>query len=77
MNGNYPLNCVIAMGETVDTVNATETKDIPLKLTGNEKVRVTVCFTTKADETKMKPFADFQGAKQEVAALNLNLYTFA
>ena len=64
------------MEETVDTVNATETKDIPLKLTGNEKVRDTVCFTTKADGTKMKPFPDFQGAKQEVAALNLKLNTF-
>ena len=75
MKENYPPSCVIAMDETAvwsdmvgnTTVNATGSKDIPLKSTGNEKVRVTVCLTAKADGTRMKPFIIFQGAKREVA----------
>ena len=39
---------------------------------GNEKKRVSVCLSAKADGTKMKPFAVFQGAKREAAALNKN-----
>ena len=78
MKENYPPSCVIAMDETAvwsdmvgnTTVNATGSKDIPLKPTGNEKVRVTVCLTAKADGTRMKPFIIFQGAKREVAVLN-------
>ena len=46
MKGNYPLNCVIAMGETAvwldmvanPTVNATWAKDMSFKSAGNEKV---------------------------------------
>ena len=78
MKENCPPSCVIAMDETAvwsdmvgnTTVNATGSKDIPLKSTGNEKVRVTVCLTAKADGTRMKPFIIFQGAKREVAVLN-------
>lgn len=52
MKGNYPSNCMIAMGETAiwsktvrkTTSNASwgSVKDIPLKSTGFEKVRVSV-----------------------------------
>ena len=66
---NYPPNWVNT------TVNATGAKDIPLvlrKLSGNGKVRVSVCLTAKADGMKTKPFIVFQGAKRKAAALNKN-----
>ena len=52
------------------TVDTTGTKDLPHKSTGNEKVKVSVCLTAKADGTKLKPFIVFQGAKREATALN-------
>ena len=52
------------------TVDTTGTKDVPLKSTGNEKVKGSICLTTKADGTKLKPFIVFQGAEREVTALN-------
>ena len=52
------------MEEIADTANATGAKDIPLKSTGNEKVRVSVYLNAKADGTKMKPFVVFQSAKR-------------
>ena len=39
-------------------------------LTGNEKVKVSICLTTKADETKLKPFIVFQSAKHKATAPN-------
>ena len=53
------------------TVNAPRA-NVLLKSTGNEKVRVSVCLTGKADGTKMKPFAVFRGANIEAAASNKN-----
>ena len=44
------------------TVDTTGTKDAPLKSTGNEKVKVSVCLTAQVDRTKLKPFIVFQGA---------------
>ena len=52
------------------TIDTTGTKDVPLKSTGNEKVKVSICLTTKADGTKLKPFIVFQGAEREVTARN-------
>jgi len=52
------------------TVNKTGQKDVTLKTTGHEKVRVTVCLAAKADGTKLRPFIVFGGAKRESAALN-------
>ena len=51
-------------------VNETGEKDVILKSTGHEKVRVSVCLATKADGTKLKPFIVFVGAKQEENNLN-------
>ena len=53
MKGNYPKNCVIAMDKAAawlgmagnTTVSPTGAKDIPLKSTGNETVRVSPCLT--------------------------------
>ena len=38
------------------TVDTTGTKDVPLKSTVNERVKVSVCLTAKADGTKLKAF---------------------
>ena len=51
-------------------VETTGTKDVPLKSTGNEKVKVSVCLTAKADGKKLKPFIVFQGAKRGATTLN-------
>ena len=51
-------------------VNTTGAKDIPLKLTGNEKANAIVCLTAKADSIKLKPVIVFQGAKQEATTLS-------
>ena len=67
MKANFSPDCIIAMGKTAVwsdmvgnvTVDTTGTKDIPLKSTGNEKVKVSVCLTTRADGTKLKPFIVF------------------
>ena len=78
MKTNFSPDCIIAMDETAVwsdmvgnvTVDTTGTKDVPLKSTGNEKVKVRVCLTAKADGTKLKPFIVFQSAKHEATALN-------
>lgn len=75
---NYDPTSIIAMDETAfwadmvspNTVDITGAKGIPLKTTRNEKIRVSVCLTAKADGTKWKPFIVFGGAKRENKALN-------
>ena len=52
------------------TIHSTGAKEVALKSTGNEKVRVSVCLTSKTDGTKMNPFIVFKGAKRELAVLN-------
>ena len=52
------------------TVENTGAEEVSLKSAGNEKVRVSVCFTCKADATKCKPFIMFAGAKRESKALH-------
>ena len=51
------------------TANTTGAKDVPLKPIRNEKIRVSVCLTTKADDTKLKLFIIFKGARGKTAAL--------
>ena len=78
MKRNFSPDIIIAMDETAVwsdmvgnvTVDSTGTKDVPLKSTGNGKVKVSVCLTAKSDGTKSKPFVVFQGAKCEATALN-------
>ena len=80
MKTNYSPDCILAMDETAVwfdmvgnvTFNAVEAKDVPLKSTGNEKVRVSVCLTAKSDGTKLKPFIVLKGVKREAALLNEN-----
>ena len=78
MKTTFSPDCIIAMDKTAFwsdmfgnvTVDTTGTKVVPLKSTRNEKVKVSVCLTAKADGTKLKPFIVFQNTKREVAALN-------
>ena len=75
---SYTPDSIIAMDETpvwADMVAETSVdkrgaKDIPLKTTGHEKVRVSVCLAAKADGTKLKPLIVFGAAKRESKALN-------
>ena len=52
------------------TVDTTGTKNVPLKSTRNEKVKVSLCLTANGDRTKLKPLIVFQGAKSEATAMN-------
>ena len=51
------------------TVEKIGSKKVPMKSTGHDKVRVSVCLTGKADGTRLKPFIIFKGAKRESKAL--------
>ena len=51
-------------------MDKTGSKDVPLKTTGHEKVRVSVCLAAKHYGTKLKPFVVFAGAKHESKALH-------
>ena len=74
----YALTDIIAMDETAVwsdmvsaiTANKTGAKDVPLKSTAHEKVRVSVCLTAKADWKKLKPFIVFARAKRETKTLH-------
>ena len=74
----FSSDCIIAMDETpvwsdmvsATTVDKTGARDVPLKSTGHEKVRVAVCLAAKANGVKLKPFIVFAGAKREVKALH-------
>ena len=52
------------------TVGATGTKDVPMKSTGHDKVRVSVCLAVKLDGTKLKSFIIFDAAKRESKSLH-------
>ena len=81
-NSYDPAN-VIAMDETAvwadmvaeTTVEKTGKKEIALKTTGHEKVRVTVCLAAQANGKKLKPFILFGGAKREAKILDQEFKT--
>ena len=58
---NFSLHNIVAVDETAvwnaifseTTVKATSAKDVPMKSTGHEKVRVSVCLAAKLDGTKL------------------------
>ena len=60
-----PCLFLFCADEYASCLNETGSKEIPLKTTGHEKVRVSVCLAAKGDGTKLKPFIDFAGAKRE------------
>ena len=55
---------------TDTTVESVGKNDIPMKTTGREKVRTSVCLAAKGDGTKMKGFIVFANAKGEAKALH-------
>ena len=75
---NFAPHNIDAMDETAvwndmvseTTVEATGAKDVPMKSTGHEKVRVSVCLAAKLDGTKLKPFIVFGAAKRESKSLH-------
>ena len=78
MQWAYTLSHVIAMDETPvwadmvsgTTIEKTGTKDVPLKTSGHEKVKVTVCLTARGNGRKLNPFIVFTAAKRESKALH-------
>ena len=56
---------------TKTTVDQRGLKAVPIKSTGHEKQRMTVCLAIKADGSKMKPFVVIPGkkVKSEIAAI--------
>ena len=80
---HYTTQSVIAMDETAvwadmvsrTTVDKVGAREICLKTTGHEKVRISVCLSAKADGTKLKPFVVFGGAKREAAALHKEFHS--
>ena len=72
-----PTN-IIAMDETPvwsnmvsdTTVDKTGARTVTMKATGHEKCRVSVCLTSKADGSKLKPFIVFKNVKRETKTLN-------
>ena len=53
-------------------VDMTGSKVVPIKTTGHEKQRITVCLAVEANGTKIKPFVVLPGlkVKPKVAAIN-------
>ena len=47
------------------TVEVAWSKEVPFKLTGHNKISVSICLTGKAVETKCKPFIALKGPKRE------------
>ena len=74
----FPNSSILAMDETPvwknmvssTTVDKTGSKDVPLKTTGHEKVKVSVCLAAKGEFTKLKPFVVFARAKRESKVLH-------
>ena len=75
----YGMADIYAMDETAvwldmpgsTTVSEIGEKSIPIRTTGHEKSRITVCLTAKANGTKLPPMIIFKGKRldREVAAL--------
>ena len=75
---NFAPHNIVAMDETAvwkdmvseTTVKATGAKDVAMKSSGHEKVRVSVCLAAKLDATKLQPFTVFGAAKREPKSLH-------
>ena len=73
----YNPTFIIAMNETAvwavtasTVVKATRKKEVLLKNTGHNKVRISVYLSAKVAGAKLKPFMVFGGAKRQSEALN-------
>ena len=69
---DYPLGSIGNMDEThlwLDMPGATTITDsgegsVPVRITGHEKNRFTVCLSAMADGRKLKPYVVFKGKRQ-------------
>ena len=52
------------------TVETIVKKEVPLKITGHQKLRLSVCLSARADGTKLESMIVFGGVKHESEALN-------
>ena len=67
----FPLSCIANMDETPiwadapsnTTICKTGVKSVPIRTTGHEKNRITVCLAAKADGTKLRPYIVIPGKK--------------
>ena len=61
------------------TVDQRGLKTVPIKSTGHEKQRMTVCLAIKADGSKIKPFVAIPGkkVKSEIAAIKGAILKFS
>ena len=67
----FPLSCIANMDETPiwadapsnTTICKTVVKSVPIRTTGHEKNRITVCLAAKADGTKLRPYIVIPGKK--------------
>ena len=50
--------------------DGTYKKIVNVKTNWTQKIRVSVCLTVKANDTKLSPLIVFKGAKREIAALD-------
>ena len=72
------FKAIVAMDETAvqndkvseTTAEVTGATDVPMKSTGHEKVRVSVCLAAKLDGTKLKSFIVFAAVKRESKSLH-------
>ena len=79
---NFQDANIIAMNETPVwnnmvsniTTEKTSSKDVSMKSTSHDKVRVSVCLTGKADGIRLKPLIVFKGAKRESKALHVEFH---
>ena len=75
---NFASHNIVAMDETAVwsnmvseiIVEATGATDVPIKSTGHEKVRISVCLASKSDKTKLKPFIVLGAAKRKSKSLH-------
>jgi hypothetical protein len=80
MQHGYPLSGIGAMDETPiwldmaadTTVDHIGSRSVPIKSTGNEKARITVCLAAKADGTKLPPFLIFKGKRPDKELLKVS-----
>ena len=71
----YTAGRMIAMDEVAlwfdmlakTTLDIRETRSIPIKTSGHEKYRFTVCLAARADGHKLWPFIVFKGKRPEKA----------
>ena len=79
IKNNYPADMMFAMDETAcwmdmpssTTLQEKGSKDVPIRTTGHEKDRFTVCLTAKPSGKKLKPLIVFKGKRMDKSLQNM------